>query len=436
MTARARSPREVTSHRAAVIAARRTPFVRAGGELETLDALELSRAPAVELMASLEMGASGVDAVIWGNVSRPVKYHNLARELVFAAGLPRATPAHTVSLACASSCQAVTNGVDMIERGYANAVLTGGAESLSNVPIQYSPRLARTLVRASKARSPLARVQTFADVRPADLAPVAPAIRETSTGLTMGESAELMAKLNGVSRGEQDEFALDSHRRAVAECDARRPELAPVYISRTGRAIFDDNQVRNDTSLDKLASLRPVFDRSYGTVTAGNSSPLTDGAAAVMVMDERQARARGYAPAAVVRSYAYAAVDPAGQLLLGPAYAIPLALDRAGLELSDIDVIEMHEAFAAQVLSTVKCLESDEFADSELSRGSAVGTVDRDRLNVGGGSIALGHPFGATGARIVMDLVRHLRERDGSLGLASVCAAGGVGCAMVLERLA
>jgi acetyl-CoA acyltransferase len=431
-----KKPEPTGSPRAAVVESRRTPFIRAAGELESLDVLELARGPVVELLAATNLDPSAVDAVILGNVSRPVKYHNLAREIVFAADLDRMTPAYTVGLACASSCQAFTNGVDLIERGYASAVLAAGVESLSNVPIQYSPRLARTLVAASRAKTPLAKAQTFASIRPPDLAPVTPAIKETSTGLSMGESAELMGKLNGVTRQEQDEFALASHQRAAADIDARNPQIAPVYLTGSRpKAIAEDGQIRPDSSIEKLSALSPIFDRGYGAVTAGNSSPLTDGAAAMLVMEEASARERGLTPVAVVRSYAYAAVDPAGQLLLGPAYAVPVALDRAGLTLADIDVIEMHEAFAAQVLATIRCLESGEFASDVLGRSSAVGTVDRDKLNVGGGSIALGHPFGATGVRVLMDLARHLRDRDGTFGLASVCAAGGVGCAIVLERV-
>jgi acetyl-CoA acyltransferase len=423
------------NHSAVIVGAKRSPFVRAGGELETLDVLELAQGPVTELLADLNFDPMTIDAVMFGNVSRPVKFHNLARELVLTTGISPKTPAYTVSLACASSCQSFTNGVDMIERGYADVVLTGGAESLSNVPIQYSPNLARALVRASRAKSPLAKAQTLASVRMSDLAPVAPAIKETSTGMSMGDSAELMAKLNGISRREQDEFALQSHLRAAAEAPGRKSGVAPAFLlNGRARAITDDNQVRTDTSLERLSKLPPVFDRRYGTVTAGNSSPLTDGAAAVMLMSADRASSEGLTPLAKVRSYAYAAVDPGGQLLLGPAYAIPLALARAGITLSDIDVFEMHEAFAAQVLSTLKCLESEDFARSELGLASAIGTVARDRLNIGGGSIALGHPFSATGARVLMDLARHLQSQDAHIGLASVCAAGGVGCAIVLER--
>jgi acetyl-CoA acyltransferase len=310
---------------------------------------------------------------------------------------------------------------------------------LSNVPITLSPPLARALVGASQARSIGGRLQSFrsAGLNLADLPPVAPSITETSTGLSMGQSAELMAKLNGISRADQDAWALSSHRKAAAAWDDGRlaEEVAPVYVvDNGGRAVVRDNHVRKDTSLDRLAALKPVFDRHYGTVTAGNSSPLTDGASSVLVMSAAKARALGMRPKALVRSYAYSAVDPAGQLLIGPAYAIPKALDRAKLKLSDIDLVEMHEAFAAQVLSTLQKLESQAFAEQELGRSEPVGALDPDRMNLRGGSIALGHPFGATGARCVMTLANEMERQSAQLGLVSVCAAGGVGVAIVLER--
>ncbi len=420
---------------AAIIEGRRTPFVKAGTAFADLDVFELGRTAAVEVLQRSEIDPTEVDQIIFGNVSRPVKYHNLAREIGLASGLPRSTPAFTVGLACASACQAATSGVDLIERGYADVVLTGGAESLSNVPIQYSDRLARALVGASQAKNVQGKLQSLAQVRMRDLAPVAPGIRETSTGLTMGDSAELMAKVNGISRRAQDELALRSHQRAArAAADCRLSlEVVPVYRP-DGRAVVADNHIRTDTSIDKLSSLRPVFDRKHGTITAGNSSPLTDGAAAVLFMSGKKAEALGYRPRAWVRSYAYAAVDPAGQLLLGPAYAIPLALKRARLEVSDIDLVEMHEAFAAQVLSTTQALASERFAKEELGRSTPVGEMDPEKLNVNGGSIALGHPFGATGARVLTSLANEMERRDVQFGLVSVCAAGGLGCAIVLER--
>jgi len=411
----ARSSTTAKERRAVVVAGLRTPFVRAGTDFAQLDVLDLARAVTVELLLRTGFDPSAVDHVIYGNVTRPVQYTNLARELVLAAGLPRRTPADTVTLACASACQAITDATNLIERGYADVVIAGGVEMLSNVPIALSPPLARALVAASQARSIGARVQSFRQLGLADLAPVAPSITETSTGLSMGQSAELMAKLNGISRGDQDAWALGSHRKAAAAWEDGRmqAEVAPVYVANNGgRAVVRDNHIRRDTSLDKLAQLKPVFDPHYGTVTAGNASPLTDGAASLLLMSAERAGALGMSPKAFIRSYAYAAVDPAGQLLIGPAYAIPMALDRAGLQLSDIDVVEMHEAFAAQVLSTLQKLESKTFAEAELGRSEAVGAIDPNRTNLRGGSIALGHPFGATGARCVTTLVNEMERQS------------------------
>lgn len=425
----------MTQHRAAIVDGRRTPFTKAGTELAELDVLDLGQVAATEVVERSEIDPAQIDQIIFGNVSRPVKYHNLAREIGLSIGAPRSVPAFTVSMACASACQAATNGIDAIERGYADVVLAGGAESLSNVPIQYGDKLARALVGAAQARTIPAKLQSFAEIRPADLAPVAPGIRETSTGLTMGESAELMAKLNGISREAQDELALRSHRnaaRAAQECKVSQ-EVVPVYRP-DGQPVTADNHVRPDTSAEKLAQLRPVFDRRHGTITAGNSSPLTDGGAAVLLMSGDRAESLGYTPRAYVRAYAYAAVDPNDQLLLGPAYAIPTALDRAGLRLSEIDLVEMHEAFAAQVLSTTQALASKRFAEEKLGRHESIGEINPAILNVNGGSIALGHPFGATGARVLTSLANEMERRDVQFGLISVCAAGGLGCAIVLER--
>jgi acetyl-CoA acyltransferase len=423
--------------RAAIVAGLRTPFLRAGSDFARLDVLELARSVTVELLQRTALEPHQIDHVIYGNVTRPVQYSNLARELVLAAGLSKATPADTVSLACVSACQAITDATNLIERGYADVVVAGGVEMLSNVPIALSPPLARALVTASQSKSLGGRVESFRGLKLADLPPVAPTITETSTGLSMGQSAELMAKLNGISRADQDAWALHSHQKAATAWEDGRlaTEVAPVYVVENGgRAVTRDNHIRKDTSLEKLAQLKPVFDRVYGSVTAGNSSPLTDGAASVLLMSEERAQALGLTPKALVRSYAYAAVDPAGELLIGPAYAIPKALDRAGLTLRDIDLVEMHEAFAAQVLSTLKKLESRTFAQQELGRSEPVGCIDPERTNLRGGSIALGHPFGATGARCVTTLANEMERQSAQLGLVSVCAAGGVGAAIVLER--
>jgi acetyl-CoA acyltransferase len=409
--------------RAVLVGGWRTPFVKAGTAFGRLDVLDLAAAATREAVARAELDPADVDEVVYGNVVRPTAYHNLAREIVIALDLPRDIPALTVGMACASACVAITTAADHIAVGTAEVVLAGGAESLSNVPLNYSPTLARAVMRASQAKALPTKITSLAEVRLADLAPVAPGIKETSTGLTMGESAERMAAINQIPRDEQDRWALRSHELAARGWDEGRlaAEVVPVYVN--GHAVTVDGHVRRDSTLEKLSSLPPVFDREHGSITAGNASPLTDGAATVVLMSEERARALRREPLAVIRSYAYAAVDPADQLLLAPAYAIPVALERAGLSLDDIELIEMHEAFAAQVLSTFRVLERN-----------GAGRVREERVNVMGGSIALGHPFGATGARTLTTLANEMRRRGVRYGLVSVCAAGGNGAAIVLEN--
>jgi acetyl-CoA acyltransferase len=410
--------------RAVIAGGWRTPFVRAGTDLATADVLDMGTVATSETLARTETDPATVDEIIYGNVSRPVAYHNLAREIVLALDLPKSIYASSVGMACASACVAITDAADHITVGNADAVLAGGAESLSNVPITYTPPLARAVVRASQAKTVPQRVTSFAGIKLSDLAPVAPGIRETSTGLTMGESAERMAAINKVPREEQDRWALRSHQRAAAGWDDGRLASEVVPMPRDGELLRQDTHIRRDSTLERLATLRPVFDRAHGTITAGNASPLTDGAATVLLLSEDRARSEGRKDLVAIRAYAYAAVDPADQLLIAPAYAIPIALKRAGLALKDVGLVEMHEAFAAQVLSTFRVLEQN-----------GAGEIDEDRVNVMGGSIALGHPFGATGARVITTLANEMRRTGTQFGLASVCAAGGNGAAIVLELL-
>ncbi len=424
-------------NRVAVVAGLRTPFAKAGTAFADLTALDLARACVRELIERSEVDPAWVGTVVMGQVIPSVKAPNLGRETALGVGLPPGVPAVTVNRACASANEAIVQVAGTIGLGHADVGIAGGAESLSDVPILHSKRMARALVAASRAKSLGAKLRAFAGLRPRDLAPDTPAIAEPSTGLSMGQSAEKMAKENGITREEQDRIAFLSHQRAAAATDDGRlpAETCAVHVPpRYETTVTTDNLVRRDTTEAALGALPPVFDRRYGTVTAGNASPLTDGAAAVLLMSEEKAKAEGYAPLAYIRSWAVAAVDPGGQLLMGPALAIPKALERAGLRLADIDLIEMHEAFAAQVASNIQALESDNWAREKLGRASKVGTVDRDRLNVCGGSIAIGHPFGATGARITTTLANELGRRGGALGLLSVCAQGGMGFAMVLER--
>lgn len=423
--------------RVAIVAAARTPFAKAGTDLKELDAIDLAGIAAAEAVARSGVDPRELDAAIFGIVMPALHGPNLGREVVFRAALPESILGSAVNLACASSNRALVSGAEAILLGEADLVLTGGAESLSNVPITFSKRAGEKFQRLAKAKGPGARLGVATSFRLGDFAPVAPAIAEHSTGLTMGESCEKMAKENGVSRAAQDEIALLSHRRAAAAAAAGRfaGELVPVFPPPGFDRVVDrDNGVRADATLAALAALKPVFDRRHGTLTAGNSSPITDGGAAIVLASEERARELGVAPLGFVRSWAWFAVPPGGQLLQGPAYAAPLALERAGLTLADVDLVEMHEAFAAQALSNLKAFASRRFAAEELGRAAPLGEVDLDRWNVNGGSIALGHPFGATGARLTMQLLHELGRRGLALGLLTVCAAGGHGFAMVVER--
>jgi acetyl-CoA acyltransferase len=307
---------------------------------------------------------------------------------------------------------------------------------MSDPPIFTSRPLAHALVSASKAKDLPAKLKPFQRLKAKDLLPVPPAIAEYTTGQSMGDSAEKMAKENGISRREQDEISYLSHANAARawKTGLFRDEVMSVLVPPKYSVVADkDNIVRDDTSVDALMQLKPVFDRRYGTVTAGNASPLSDGAAALLLMSEEKAAALGYEPLGFIKSYAFAATDPADQLLQGPAYAAPIALDRAGLSLKDIDLIDMHEAFAVQVASNIQALASRAFA-VKLGRPGPVGEVDRSKLNVNGGSISLGHPFAATGARIIHQSIRELKRRNLATALVTVCAQGGQGAAVVLER--
>ena len=425
------------SRRVAIVRGLRTPFAKSGTHYAHLSALDLGKLVVSELVERAGIDPAEVQEVVFGNVIPSVKAPNIAREIVLGTGLPRKIPGYTVGKACASANQAIADGAGMIYRGYADTVIAGGSESLSDIPILFSKNFSDALVNASKQKSVGGKLGAFTKIRPKDLAPDAPAIAESTTGLTMGESAEKMAKENHISREAQDKFALQSHSRAAkATADGRfKDEVMTVVVPPKFDSIVEtDNLIREDSTLEALAKLRPVFDRKYGTITAGNSSPLTDGAAAVLLMSEEKAKASGFKPIGYLKSYAFAATDPFDQLLQGPVFALPVALERAGIQLKDIGVIEMHEAFAAQVLSNIQWMGSKKIAQERLGRSEPVGEIDPEKINRTGGSIALGHPFGATGARIVTTVCNELQRTGEQYGLVTVCAAGGMGVAMILER--
>ena len=422
--------------RVAVVRGLRTPFAKSGSHYARLSALDLGKIVVAELIERTGINPNDVQEIVFGNVIPSVKAPNIAREIVLGTGLPRKIPGYTVGKACASANQAITSGADLIFRGYADTVIAGGAESLSDVPILFSKNFSEVLVGASKQKSAVGKIGQFSKVRFKDLAPETPAIAESTTGLTMGESAEKMAKENGISREAQDAFALQSHHRAAEATKSGRfkEEVMTVVVPpKFENIVEEDNLIRADTSLESLAKLRPVFDRKFGTITAGNASPLTDGAAAVVLMSEERAKSLGIKPIGFIKSYAFAATDPNDQLLQGPVFALPTALDRAKISLKEIGVIEMHEAFAAQVLSNIQWMGSKKIAE-KMGRNEPIGDIDPTKINRTGGSIALGHPFGATGARIVTTVCNELQRTGEQYGLVTVCAAGGIGAAIVLER--
>ena len=426
-----------TNRRVAIVGGLRTPFVKSATVFKHLSALDLATPLVAELVARLNLDPQHIDRLIYGQVVVNPEVPNIARELVLAANLPTHIDAYSVSRACATSTQALVDGAQAILSGEIDVVLCGGADSLSRPPITYQDRFITALMDANAAKDPLSKARAFFELKPKDLLPKAPAIREYSTGLSMGESAEKMAKENGIARSSQDELAYRSHRNAAAawEKGIFAEEVMPFAMApKYEQVVARDGLVRPDTTVQRLASLKPVFDRHHGSITAGNSSPLTDGASAVLLMEEARAQELGYEPLAYVKSWAFCAVDPSWQLLMGPAQAIPKALERAELNLGQIDLVDMHEAFAAQVLSNLQALGSSAWMREHMGRDSAVGEVPLEKLNIYGGSIALGHPFAATGTRQALTMARELQRRGRGYALISQCAAGGLSAALILER--
>ena len=428
---------EVNGRRAAIVGGLRTPFLKSGSSFRTMSTLELAQACVTELVQRLDLDTDEVDHLVYGQVVPSPQAANIAREIVLGTALPRHIEAYSVSRACITGAQALVNATQAILSGDADVVICGGADSLSRPPITYSDAFIDILMKANRARDPMSKAKAFLNVKPKDLVPVPPSIREMSTGMTMGQSAEKMAKENGISREAQDRFAERSHKKAtegwekgIFADEVMHLPVPPKYKE----VVENDNLVRPDTTFEKLSRLKPSFDRAHGTVTAGNASPLTDGASALVVMTEEKAKALGYEPLAFVKSWGFAALDPAWQLLMGPSFATPKALDKVGMKLSDIDLIDMHEAFASQVLSNMQAFASKEWAKKWLNRDEAIGEIPDEKLNIYGGSLSLGHPFGATGARQALTMARELQRRGGGTALITQCAAGGLGATVILER--
>lgn len=421
--------------RIAIVSGLRTPFAKQATAFHGIPAIDLGNMVVSELLARSEISPEVIEQLVFGQVVQMPEAPNIAREIVLGTGMSVHTDAYSVSRACATSFQAVANVAESLLAGTIRAGIAGGADSSSVLPIGVSKKLGRTLVDVNKARTLGQRLKLFSKLRPRDLLPVPPAVAEYSTGLRMGDTAEQMAKTHGITREQQDALAHRSHLRAAQAWQEGKlsDEVMTAFIPPYRQPFTEDNNVRKSSSLEDYAKLRPAFDRKHGTVTAANSTPLTDGAAAIILMTESRARELGLKPLGFLRSYAFTAVDVWKDMLLGPAWATPLALERAGITLADLTLFDMHEAFAAQTLANLKMLSSERFARDVLGRAHATGEVDDAKFNVLGGSIAYGHPFAATGARMITQTLHELRRRGGGLGLVTACAAGGLGAAMVLE---
>jgi acetyl-CoA acyltransferase len=425
------------SKRAVIVGGVRTPFVKAFTDYTKLDTIALGVAAVRALLSRSDVAYRDVESIVWGGVILPSGAPNVAREIALDLRMDPACEGMTVTRACASGLQAVTLAAAAIERGECDIAVAGGSDSTSNAEIKLPQQVVHAFAPLALGKpAPSDYLAALAKLGPpAELLPRRPQIAERSTGEVMGEAAERMAGRNEISREAQDAFALRSHQRAAAAIASGRFDTEVTRVETSpGKWVHGDGLVRGDTSLERLSKLRPVFAKD-GTVTAGNASPLTDGAAAVLLMSEDRARSLGHKPLAAFKSWAYVGVDPADQLLIGPALAIPKALERAGMSLGEMDLVDLHEAFAAQVLCVIKALGSRGFARARLGRDEPVGEIDPERLNIHGGSIALGHPFGATGARMVTTMANELASGSKSTALLGICAAGGLGAAAVLERV-
>lgn len=421
--------------RIAIVAGLRTPFAKMATDFHGVPAVDLGKMVVNELMLKHDIDPLIIQQLVFGQVVQMPEAPNIAREIVLGTGMNVRTDAYSVSRACATSFQSTVNIAESMIVGNIDVGIAGGADSTSVSPIGVSKKLARALTDLQKTKTLGQKLSVLKKLGLKDLLPVPPAVAEYSTGLSMGQTAEQMAKKHGISRVAQDELAHRSHSLAAQNWEAGNldSEVMTAYPEPYKKAFSRDNNVRFDSKLAGYAKLRPVFDKKHGTVTAANATPLTDGASAIIMMTESKAKALGYKPIGYLKSYAFAAIDVWDDMLMGPSYASPIALDRAGMALNDLTLIEMHEAFAAQTLSNIKMFGSDSFAQEKLGRDKAIGEIDMDKFNVMGSSLAYGHPFAATGTRMITQMLNELNRRGGGTGLLTACAAGGLGAAMIVE---
>jgi acetyl-CoA acyltransferase len=426
----------MSGNRVAIIGGCRTPFVKANGAFQHMTALDLGKACVRELINRTELKATEIDEIVYGVAIGKPSMPNIAREIGLAIGIPKSVPAHTVQMACATGIRAIASAAASIALGHAHTAIAGGAESLSDAPVMISEPFRRIVMEANGKKTQEEKMYTMMQVKLQDMLPVPISISEPSTGLTMGEHCELMNREWGVSREEQDDYAYRSHLLASqALADGRlRAEIAAVFAPNDYKPVEEDDIIRKNPDRAKISSLKPAFDKEFGSITPANSSPLTDGASAVLLMSEERAKALGYQPLGYIKTYAFTGLDPEVGLLLGPTYATAKALAQVNMELKDMDLIDMHEAFAGQVLCNLRAFASEKFAQERLARSTALGEVDMERFNVCGGSISIGHPFGATGARILTTLANEMQRRNSQHGLLTICAGGALGTTLIVER--
>jgi acetyl-CoA acetyltransferase family protein len=410
--------------RLAIIDGIRTPFSKAGTELRSLPAQELGRIVVSELVERTGLDRDKISQVIFGCVAQPPEAANIARVIALNAGIPQEVPAYTVHRNCASGFEAVTSAYEKMVAGQGDVFVVGGTESMSNIPLLFSTKAADKFAALARSKSTLKKIGAMLSFRPSDFKPrigIMLGLTDPVCGLNMGETAEVLYRDYGITRQHQDNFALESHQKATRARGKQHEETMTVYLP-NGKFVDQDNGIRENQTAEALAKLRPVFDKHNGTVTAGNSSQITDGAVALLVVEEEKARKMGFQPLGYLRGYAYAGVDPR-RMGIGPAYAIPQAMEEAKVKWKDVQLIEINEAFAVQVLA-VELILRKQFGME----------INRDLLNVNGGAIALGHPVGATGARLVLTLLKEMKRRNLKTGIASACVGGGQGAALILER--
>lgn len=412
----------------------RSPFLMSGTTYAKLMPHELARHSLLSLLRKTGIDKEIVDYIVYGTVIQEVKTSNIAREAALAAGFSDRTPAHTVTMACISSNQAITSAIGLIASGAYETVVAGGVEFMSDVPIRHSRKMRSLMLKANRAKTPAQKLSLLASIRPDYLIPELPSVSEFSSGETMGHSADRLSAAFQVSRTEQDDYALRSHTMAKqAEQAGYLTDLVPFKVSGVAQTVDKDNGIRVSTK-EALTKLKPAFIKPHGTITAANASFLTDGSSACLITTEENAKRLGLKPKAYLRDFLYVAQDPKDQLLLGPAYGIPKLLNKAKLSLNDIDAWEIHEAFAGQICANLKALDSKWFCQNYMGLPDKFGTPDLNKWNNWGGSLSIGHPFGATGVRLCMHAANRMVREDGQLSVVSACAAGGLGVAMILER--